>query len=110
MLRIRLEFARPHMQLARPVRGADGRLVAGAGTTLTPAAVRSLRRCGVRSVWVREVEGVNPWEEELPLDRALAELEARFAGRADDPLLAEVKEAVRRRLLARAQAVEGEQK
>src|SRR5207249_929224 len=99
MARIRLGHARPHMHLARAVLGADGCVVAGAGTTLVPGVVRSLARLGVQSV---EVEEVAEWEEDKDLARALADLEARFAAEPADPILDALKAALVRHLRTRA--------
>jgi protein-L-isoaspartate O-methyltransferase len=102
MVRIRVEYARPHMHLAEAVEGADGAPVAGAGTTLTADVVRTLRRLGIATVVVREADAVADWEEEKDLERALHDLEARFASEPPDRLLDALKEALRRRLVARA--------
>ena len=90
------------MHLARAVLGADGCVVAGVGTTLGPAVVRSLTRLGVQSVEVVEAEDVADWEEDKDLARALADLEARFAGEPADPILDALKAALVRHLRARA--------
>ena len=102
MLRVRLGHAKPHMHLARAVLGADGCVVAGAGTTLVPGVVRSLARLGVQSVEVEEAEDVAEWEEDKDPARALADLEARFAGEPADPILDTLKAALVRHLRARA--------
>jgi len=101
MVRIRLGHARPNMHLARAVLGADGCVVAGAGTTLDAAVVRSLGRLGVRSVEVVETDDVAEWEEDKDLARELADLEARFAGEPADPILEALRAALVRHLTAR---------
>jgi hypothetical protein len=100
--RIQLRFAKPHMHLAEPLLGPDGTTVAGAGTTLGQAVVRSLARLGIDSVVVHESADVAEWEEAKDLDRALADLEARFADEPADPILQALKLALERRLRARA--------
>ena len=90
------------MHLARAVLGADGCVVAGAGTTLGPGVVRSLARLGVQSVEVVEDAEVADWEEDKDLARALADLEARFAGEPADPILEALEAALARHLRARS--------
>src|SRR5207244_13657291 len=85
MVRIRLGHARPHMHLGRAVLGADGCVLAGAGTTLGPAVIRSLARLGVRSVEGVEDGEAAAWEEDKAPTRALAELEAPFPGEPAAP-------------------------
>lgn len=58
MVRVLLGFVKPHMHLARPVYGPGGTLVADEGAALTSGVVRGLGRLGVRSVCVKEAEGV----------------------------------------------------
>jgi len=104
MVRIRLGHAKPHMHLARAVLGADGCVVAGAGTTLGPSVVRSLVRLGVRSVEVVEAGEVAAWEEDKDPSRAVADLEARFVGEPPDPILDALKAALVRHLTPRGEA------
>ena len=89
------------MHLARAVLGADGCVVAGAGTTLDASVVHSLARLGVQSVEVVEADDIAEWEEDKDLARALADLEARFAAEPPDPILEELKAALVRHLRAR---------
>jgi hypothetical protein len=102
MIRIHVRYARPSLHLARPVAGADGALVAGVGSALTPSVVRGLSDIGVTRVWVREVDRVRAWEEDRDLEQALAALDARLAGEPPDPTLEAIGAALRRRLVARA--------
>jgi len=102
MIRIRLCYARPHMHLAEAVTGPDGEIIAGAGTTLTPAVVKVLVRLGVESAVVREADQAAYWEEDKELPRSLADLEARFAHEPADPLLDALKAALRHHLIGRA--------
>ena len=88
------------MHLGRAVLGVDGCVLAGAGTTLGPAVIRSLARLGVRSVEVVEDGEVAAWEEDKDPTRALADLEARFAGEPADPILELLKQALARYLRA----------
>jgi hypothetical protein len=102
MVRIQLRFARSDMHLAEAAAGDDGEVVAGVGTRLSPSAIASLRRSGVRAVWVREGDRVAPWELDKDPAEAVADLEARFATVASDPILAELEAALRAHILQRA--------
>jgi hypothetical protein len=102
MIRIQLRYAKPHMHLSRALVGPDGRLVAGAGTTLNAVVVRALMRFGFDSVEVTEGEEVQDWEQDKAVEQALADLEARFASEPAEPTLDAVKQALRRHLVARA--------
>jgi hypothetical protein len=102
MIRIRLQYARPHMHLAEAVVGPDGAPVAGAGTRLTSDVLDLLRRLGVSGVVVREAHDVADWEEDKELSRALEDLEARFAAQPSNALLDALKAALRRHLAAQA--------
>jgi hypothetical protein len=102
MTRVHLRSARPAFHLARAVTAADGQLVAGAGTALTPSVVRSLAAAGVDSVWVGEDGLVAEWEEDPDLQRALEALDARFAGAPADAILSALKTCLHDRIVARA--------
>ncbi len=102
-----LRSARPAFHLARAVTAADGQVVAGAGTALTPSVVRSLAAVGVDSVWVGEDALVAEWEEDPDLQHALDALDARFAGAPADAILGALKACLRGRLVARAERQEG---
>jgi hypothetical protein len=90
------------MRLARPLAGPDGAVVAGVGTSLTPSIIRMLLATDVESVWVMADAPVADWEEDKDLDRALADLEARFAYEAGDPVRDALETALREHLHARA--------
>jgi hypothetical protein len=106
MTRVHLRSARPAFHLARAVTAADGQVVAGTGTALTPSVVRSLAAAGVESVWIGEDGLVAEWEEDPDLERALAALDARFAGAPADAILGALKSCLRDRLVARAEREE----
>jgi hypothetical protein len=108
-VRVPLEFANSSMHLARPICDGDGRLVAGAGTCLSTRVVRLLRTMAVQSVLVVEGEGIDQWQTVRPLDEELGELEARFASTPETPMIAELREAIRRRLVVRAERFVAEQ-
>lgn len=101
MTRVHLRSARPAFHLAEAVTADDGQLVAGQGSALTSSVVRSLAAAGVDSVWIAEDDLVAEWEEDPDLDRALAALDARFAGAPADAILGALKTCLRQRLVAR---------
>lgn len=102
--RIHLQFATPTMRLARPISDANGRLVAGIGTLLSPGVVRVLRHMAVQSVLVEDAGDVASWEQvRTPAEEHLA-LAARFAKEPVTPPLAEIQAAIGRRIERRAAA------
>lgn len=101
-VRIHLQFATPLMRLARPISDANGRLVAGIGTTLSAGVVRVLRHMAVQSVMVEEAPGLAAWEKVRSVDEERAALAARFAAEPPTPALAEIQAAIARRIEQRA--------
>ena len=102
MVSIQLRCVKPRMRLARPIVGPDAAVVAGVGTTLTPALVRMLLAMDVDSVWIETDLPVADWEEAKDSERALAALAARFAHEPRDPLRDALEAALRTHLLAKA--------
>jgi hypothetical protein len=100
-VRIHLQFATSHMRLARPISDADGRLVAGLGTMLSPGVVRVLRHMAVQSVMVEEAGDLATWAQVLSVEEELAALAARFVGGAITAPLAEIRAAITRRIQRR---------
>ena len=100
--RIHLQFATPQMRLARPISDANGRLVAGIGTTLSPGVVRVLRHMAVQSVMVEDGVGHSAWAQVRTVSDEHAALAARFAGETVTPPLAEIQAAIARRIEQRA--------
>jgi hypothetical protein len=90
------------MRLARPLVGPDGAVIAGVGTGLTPSLLRVLLAMGVESIWVQADDAVADWERDKDLDRALADLAARFAHESNDPIRDALEAALREHLKARA--------
>ncbi len=101
-VRIHLQFATSQMRLARPISDANGRLVAGVGTILSPGVVRVLRHMAVQSVVVDDAGVCAPWEQVRTLAEEQTALAARFAGEVLTPPLAEIQAAIARRLERRA--------
>lgn len=103
-VRIHLQFAKPSMRLARPISDANGRLVAGIGTMLSPGVVRVLRHMAVQSVTVEDAESLGSWEQVRTPAEEHAALAARFANEALTPPLVEIQEAIARHIDRRAAA------
>ncbi len=92
------------MKLARPISDANGRLVAGIGTMLSPGVVRVLRHMAVQSVLVEDAGSLATWEQvRTPAEEQLA-LAARFAHEPMTPPLAEIQAAIGRLIDRRAAA------
>lgn len=102
-VRIHLQFATPQMRLARPISDANGRLVAGVGTILSPGVVRVLRHMAVQSVTVDDANGLAPWQQVRTVAEELAALDARFAAETVTPPFAEIHAAIARRIERRAE-------
>ena len=100
--RIHLQFATPTMRLARPIIDANGRLVAGIGTLLSPGVVRVLRHMAVQSVLVEDAGSVAAWEEVRTPAEEQRVLAARFARETVTPPLAEIQAAIARLIDRRA--------
>lgn len=103
-VRIHLQFATPQMRLARPISDANGRLVAGVGTMLSPSVVRVLRQMAVQSVTVEDTDDSAPWRRVRTVEDEQAALADRFAGEQLTPALAEIQAAIARHLERRAAA------
>jgi hypothetical protein len=103
-VRIHLQFATPTMRLTRPISDASGRLVAGAGTMLSPGVVRVLRSMALQSVLVDDAGQYAPWQRVHTLEEEREALDARFAAEPPTPVLAEIQTALVRRLERRAAA------
>ena len=100
--RIHLQFATPRMRLARPISDANGRLVAGVGTLLSPGVVRVLRHMAVQSVMVEDGGDLAAWQQVRTPEEEHAALAGRFAGEPLTPPLAEIQAALARRIDRRA--------
>lgn len=103
--RIPLQYARPSLRLARPVLDAEGRLVAGVGTTLSDRMVRILRRMALQSVVVADCPEIAEWERVRPLAEEIGDLDARFAAEPPGAPMQQLREAIARYLDRRASAL-----
>lgn len=97
-VRVPLEFAKPTMRLAKPVCDADGRVMAGTGSVLTPNVLRILRRRAIQTIVVEDGEHLARWEIIQPLDDEVALLERRLGAIDRGSPRAELLAALERRL------------
>ena len=100
-VRVPLAFVSDAMRLARPVTDAEGRVIAGAGTTLDERVRRLLRRLAIQAVVVEGADGLGEWEAMTPVPSQLADLDARF-GIERDAVLSTLRDAIARHVTRRA--------
>ncbi len=106
--RVPLEFVNETMRLAQPISDAEGRLVAGAGTTLSPGVVRALRKLAIQTVLVVDNETVATWERAQALDEQLRELERRLDREPANEAMTALRAAITRHLCKRTVRLEQE--
>jgi hypothetical protein len=96
--RLPLDRVQPGMVLAADVKRDDGVLLCGRGAPVTENLLKSLKRLGFETVAVDEgaLES-DAWRAER-IARQTRAIERRFAKTASDPILAELKNALIRRL------------
>jgi len=107
-VRVPLEFAKSTMRLAKPVCDADGRVMAGSGSVLTPSVLRILRRLAIQTVAVEDGDHLAGWETILPLADELGLLAKRLGTVERDSPRAELHAALERRLVRRAERLAAE--
>lgn len=100
MPKIPISKAEPGQRLAKSITNANGVTMVQAGAELTTTLIERLKGLGVDAVVISGGHGAL----EKPLDLMLRELDARFAGHELDPWMMELKQIVKRRLQASAQA------
>lgn len=66
------------MRLAKPICDANGRVLAGSGSVLTPSVVRLLRRLAIQTVVVDGQDDVAGWEAIRPLGEERQLLDERL--------------------------------
>ncbi len=106
--RVPLEFANQTMRLARPISDAEGRLVAGAGTTLSQPVLRALRKLAIQTVVV-ENDTLALWECAQDLDDQLQQLERKLDREPTNEAMVALRSAITRHLCKRAVRLEQEQ-
>jgi hypothetical protein len=107
-VRVPLQFAKPTMRLAKPICDAEGRLVAGSGTALTDAVVRTFRKLAMQTVLIADSDDVASWERTRPLSEALLELERRIDREPNNEVLGILRAAITRHLCKRALRIDRE--
>ena len=96
---VRLKNVSPGMKTAKEVLDAAGKVLMGVGAELTERTLDLIARRGVESIWVEaEGEGVTPQDFERMKAELSKELDAIFAGRLDDEVMAYIHEAVKKHL------------
>jgi hypothetical protein len=88
MKRIPIDQAKPGMILAEDVVRKDGLLLAGRGSSVTPALIRALERMDLDSLPVDDGQALTPEEQAQKIEKARDDLDARFSRVMDDPILA----------------------
>lgn len=87
MPRISIDALQPGMKLAKPIVGGNGMTLLGEGTELTERWILRLQEMNLEGVFI---EG--PSEQAVPLDEALAALEARFSTAQDTAFMGRLKQ------------------
>ena len=96
--KISLDQAQPGMILAEKIVRDDGVLLCQKGAELTEGILRMLERMNRETVPIEVASTETPEERASRMAREEAELAARFARVESDPILAELKKALLRRL------------
>jgi len=87
MPRVLLSQAKPGQRVVRPITNASGVVMVQPGTELTAHLIERLQSWGIDSVSVA-AEGA---AREISVERALADLDARFAGHEQDTWMMQLK-------------------
>lgn len=107
-VRVPLEFANETMRLARPIADAEGRLVAGTGTALSPTVLRVLRKLAIQTVLIVDNDAVASWERAQALDEQLRQLEQRLDREPVNEAMVALRAAITRHLCKRTVRLEQE--
>lgn len=99
MQRLPIDLLTPGMVLAKAVLNEKGMALCGEGAELSAAMIDRLRRMSVSSVVVKG-HPVDLGEEAKSREEQLAEMQARFAHVAGDPLMERIKAAVGQAIMA----------
>lgn len=95
MPKIPLSDVQPGQKVVRPITNASGIVMVQPGTELTDQLIQRLRTLGVESV---SVAGETTGGRVVSVERALADLEVRFAGHEHDEWMMQLKAIVARQL------------
>lgn len=101
---VKLEEARPGQRAARDVVDLRGNAMFPAGTVLTPELLAQCRERHVAHLFVEDAAAAAPpsvADAEARREALSREIDATFAGTESDPVMAALREAARRYLLAR---------
>ena len=98
MARIPLDRAKPGMILAEKLVREDGVLLAQKGAELTEVLLRMLERLNFETVPIQLVSQESPEERAERIARELEDLDFRFRRVGSDPILAELKRALKDRI------------
>ncbi len=93
MKKLAITAVEPGQVVARPVSTPGGMVLMQPGAMLTSDLIARLLNLGVDQVWL---EGVGP--DAKPVDTLLAELQERFTGHEQDPLMMELQQVVASRI------------
>lgn len=94
MKRISIEQAQPGQILAQKLQRGDGVLLAGQGAEVTEGLLRMLARMNIETIVIEEENRLSPEELEEIFQSRVAELDLRFEGVADQPIMAALKAAL----------------
>ena len=86
MPKIPIDKLEPNMKLSKPVINKDGIVLLGEGTELTGAVIEKLKRLDVFTV---DVKGV--FKPQVPMEKALSELDMRFEKVEHEPYMDIIK-------------------
>ena len=104
MMSIELGCLKPGMILAKPVYNAQGQLLANKGRKLSDKDIHNFKAWGIAGVAVKGKTAKRDKDhQELPIadtrEFIEGELEEKFFGVLDDPVMVEIMEAAKRQLL-----------
>jgi|WetSurMetagenome_2_1015567.scaffolds.fasta_scaffold158871_3 hypothetical protein len=86
MKKLSITELEPGQVVARPVVTSNGAVMVQPGGDLTAEIIARLAGLGIDVVWVKGVS-----ENSKPLDALIADLDRRFGGHEDDPLMMALK-------------------
>ena len=99
MQTISVEQAKVGDVLAEPLLNREGKVLLPKGARLSPAVVSRMQGWGISTL---AVDGSGSSESDGPAAERVEELERRFAGLEDDPLMMYIKETAKKHLSQRS--------